>query len=544
VKKTLAAIDVGTNSIKLLVAAVDEEGALEVIARGKEMVRLGTQTLFTGRLGEEAIEAGVSAVETLVREARAAGAEEIRAVATCALREASDAREFQAAVLSRTGVPLDVISGEEEARLIHLAARSEFPSEMDPILVIDVGGGSTELVVSRRGRVILNESMPLGVVRLAARYSRSDPPSREDRNAIRRAIRKEARRAVSAVRRTGFRACVGSSGTIQSLSLVYEAAIRGREPRTAGHRILTRSGLKKVNRILRSTTLREKLRVPGLDPRRRDIAVPGGILLSWILKNVGAEAIAVGDRGLREGLLLDHVARHGQARFGTAGRDVRARSVQRLMRRSNAEPLHASQVARLALELFDQTHSLHQLAAAEREWLHHAALLHDIGYAVGRSKHNRHSYYLITHGDLTGFAAEEIEVLASIARYHRGKCPKESHENWRALDPTLRPVVEKLSAILRIADGLDRSHRQLVVSVRCRVRPRRVEFEAASRDDCEAELTAARKKGNLFEKLFGRRAVFGAVAAERRGPLQQTNLEMVSAEALWSVPSETAALQP
>jgi exopolyphosphatase/guanosine-5'-triphosphate,3'-diphosphate pyrophosphatase len=533
-KKTLAAIDVGTNTIKLLVAAVDDDGALEVLARGKEMVRLGTQTLFTGRLGDEAIEAGVSAVETLVREARAAGAEEIRAVATCALREASDAREFQAAVLRRTGVPLDVISGEEEARLIHLAARSEFPSEMDPLLVIDVGGGSTELVVSRRGRVILNESMPLGVVRLAASHSRNDPPSREDRNAIRKAIRKEARRAVGAVLRTGFRACVGSSGTIQSLSLIYEAAIRGREPRTAGHRTLTRSGLKRVNRILRRTTLREKLRVPGLDPRRRDIVVPGGILLAWILKNVGAESIVVGDRGLREGLLLDHVACHGQSRFGTAGRDVRSRSVDRLMKRSNAEPEHAAQVARLALELFDQTHSLHQLAAAEREWLQHAALLHDIGYAVGRSKHNRHSYYLITHGDLTGFAAEEIEVLASIARYHRGKCPKESHENWRALDPTLRPVVEKLSAILRIADGLDRSHRQLVAGVRCRVRPRRVEFEVASRDDCEAELTAARKKGNLFENLFGRRAVFGAVSAERRGPLQQTKLEMVSAEALWS----------
>jgi exopolyphosphatase/guanosine-5'-triphosphate,3'-diphosphate pyrophosphatase len=532
--KTLAAIDVGTNTIKVLVASVGEDGALEVIAREKELVRLGTETLFTGRLSDEAIEAGVSAVEKLVREARAAGAEEIHAVATCALREASNAEEFQAAVLRRTGVSLEVISGEEEARLIHLAARSEFPSQLDPLLVIDIGGGSTELVISREGRVILNESVPLGVVRLTARYSRNDPPSKEDRRAIKKAIRTAARRAVEAVRRTGFRACVGSAGTIQSLSLVYEAAIRGREPRTGGHRTLTRSGLKKVNRILRSTTLREKLRVPGLDPRRRDISVPGGILLAWLLKHVGADAIAVGERGLREGLLLDHVARHGQARFGAAGRDVRSRSVDRLLRRSNAEVFHAAQVARLALELFDQTHAVHQLAAVEREWLQHAALLHDVGYAVGRSKHNRHSYYLITHSELTGFAAEEIEVLASVARYHLGKGPRESHENWRALDPLLRPVVEKLSAILRIADALDRSHGQLVVNVRCRVRQRSVEFEAAARGDCEAELTAARKKANLFEKVFGRRAVFRAVSVERREPLHQRNLEMVSAEALWS----------
>jgi exopolyphosphatase/guanosine-5'-triphosphate,3'-diphosphate pyrophosphatase len=534
VAKTLGAIDVGTNTIKLLVALVEEDGALEVLAREKEMVRLGKDTLFTGQLSEDAIEAGVSAVEKLVREARATGAEEIRAVATCALREAANAEEFQTAVLRRTGVTLEVISGEEEARLIHLAARSEFPSQLDPLLVLDIGGGSTELVLSREGRVVLNESITLGVVRLASRYSRNDPLGKEDRRAIKKAIRSAARRAVEAVRRKGFRTCVGSSGTIQSLSSVYEAAIRGREPRTGGHRTLTLDGLKKVNRILRRTTMREKLRVPGLDPRRRDLAVPGGILLAWILKHVGADAVVVGERGLREGLLLDHVARHGQARFGGAGRDVRSRSVDRLLRRSNTEVFHAAQVARLALELFDQTHSVHQLAAAEREWLQYAALLHDVGYAVGRSKHNRHSYYLITHGSLTGFAAEEIEAIASIARYHRGKCPKDSHENWKALDPIVRPVVEKLSAILRIADALDRSHGQLVVDVSCNVRPRRVEFEAAARGDCEAELASARKKANLFEKVFDRRTVFRAILAERREPLHQRNLEMVSADALWS----------
>ena len=532
--KTLAAIDVGTNTIKLLVATVDEDGALEVLAREKEMVRLGTETLFTGRLSDEAIEAGVAAIQKLVRDARTAGAEEIRAVATCALREAANADEFQAAVLRRSGVALEVISGEEEARLIHLAARSEFPSELDPLLVVDVGGGSTELVISRGGRILLTESIPLGVVRLATRFSRNDPPSREDRAAMKKAVRTAARRPVEAARKIGFRACVGSSGTIQSLSLVFEAAVRGREPRTTGQRTLTRSGLKKVNRILRGTTLREKLRVPGLDPRRRDIAVPGGILLGWILEHVGAEAIVVGERGLREGLLLDFVARHGEKRFGAGGRDVRSRSVDRLLRRSDAEVTHASHVARLALELFDQTHALHQLAAAERDLLQHAALLHDVGYAIGRSKHNRHSYYLITHADLTGFAAEEIEAIASIARYHRGGLPKRAHENWKALDPTLRPVVEKLSALLRIADGLDRTHGQLVVGVKCRVHPRRVEIEAAASDDCEAELAAARKKSDLFEKVFGRRAAFRAVSAERRAGRNQRSLEMVSADALWS----------
>ncbi|HYV43037.1 MAG TPA: HD domain-containing protein, partial [Thermoanaerobaculia bacterium] len=359
-----------------------------------------------------------------------------------------------------------------------------------------------------------------------------DPPSDSDRKAVKKAIRAVARRAAEAVRKTGFKTCVGSAGTIQSLSLVHEAAILGREPIPSGHRTLTRAGLKRVNRILRKTTQKEKLRVPGLDPRRRDIAVPGGILLAWILKRTGADGIVVGDRGLREGIILDYASRHGEKRAGD--RDVRARSVDRLLRRANAEVLHATHVARLALELFDQTHALHQLTAAEREWLQYGALLHDVGCSIGFSRHQQHSYYLITHGDLTGFSAEEIEVIASVARYHKGKGPKESHENWKRLDPYLRPVVEKLAALLRIADGLDRSHRQLVTDVACRVRPRRVELDAVARGDCEAELEAARRKANVFQRVFDREPVFQAVPAGRDETVLQRDLEMISAEALFS----------
>ena len=530
--KQLAAIDIGTNSIKLLVASVEEDGSLQAISREKALVRLGSETLSTGRLSEEAIAAGVEAVEQFLRSIRAAGAELVRAVATCAVREASNSGEFLDAVRRRTGVTVDVVSGEEEARLINLGVRSEFPARFDPMFLVDIGGGSTEFVVSDGSRVLLTESLPLGVVRLTERYAKSDPPSDKERKAMKKAVRGAAKRAIEAVRKAGFKTCVGSSGTIQSLSLVYEAAILGREATPTGHRTLTRDALKKVNRLLRRTTAREKLRVPGLDPRRRDIAVPGGLLLAWILKRAGAKEIVVGERGLREGVLLDHVARHGQKRV--LDRDVRARSIDRLLRRGNAEVLHATHVARLALEIFDRTHALHQLSATEREWLQYGALLHDIGCHIGYAKHQRHSYYLITHGDLTGFSADEVEVLASIARYHKGSGPKERHENWRRLDPYLRPVVEKLAAIVRVADGLDRSHRQLVTGVTCRVRARRVELTAEARGDCEPELTEARRKANLFERIFDRKVTIRAVPAEREQKVHQKNLEMVSAEALWS----------
>jgi exopolyphosphatase/guanosine-5'-triphosphate,3'-diphosphate pyrophosphatase len=529
--KQLAAIDIGTNTIKLLVAAVEEDGSLQILSREKSLVRLGSETLATGRLSDEAIEAGVGAVEQFLRLIRSAGAELVRAVATCAVREASNSRDFIEAVRRRTGVTIDVVSGEEEARLINLGVRSEFPAGFDPLFLIDIGGGSTEFVISEGSRVRLTESLPLGVVRLSDRYSRDDPSSDRDRRAMKKAIRAAARKAVAKVRKTGFKTCVGSSGTIQSLSLVHEAAILGREATPTGHRTLTRDGLKKVNRLLRKTTAREKLRVPGLDPRRRDITVPGGMLLAWILKETGARGIVVGERGLREGILLDHVARQGQKRV--LDRDVRTRSIDRLLRRGNAEVLHAAHVARLALEIFDHTHPLHQLSATEREWLQYGALLHDIGCHIGYAKHQRHSYYLITHGELTGFSSDEVEVLASIARYHRGGGPKERHENWRRLDPYLRPVVEKLAAIVRIADGLDRSHRQLVTGVQCRIRSRRVELTAAARGDCETELTAARDKADLFERVLDRKVSLRAVPAEREEKVLQKDLEILSAEALW-----------
>ena len=272
--------------------------------------------------------------------------------------------------------------------------------------------------------------------------------------------------------------------------------------------------MKKVNRLLRRTTQKEKLRVPGLDPRRRDIAVPGGILLAWILQRTGADGIVVGERGLREGIILDYAARHGQKRARRPGRPGPERGPA-AARAANAEVLHATHVARLALELFDQTHATSPAdggrarVAPVRRAPARRRLLDRVSRAPAAF------LLLITHGDLTGFSAEEIEVIASVARYHKGRARRTSHENWKRLDPYLRPVVEKLAAILRIADGLDRSHRQLVTDVVCRVRPRRVELDASRAATARRSSRPRTARRDLFERVFDREPVFRAVPAGR-----------------------------
>ncbi|MGH9442408.1 MAG: HD domain-containing protein [Thermoanaerobaculia bacterium] len=508
VTQTLGSIDIGSNSVKLLVAKVSRDGSLEPVVREKEMIRLGQATFATGRLSPEAIEAGTAAVERLLRIARSAGAESVRAVATCAVREAENAAEFSGAVRSRCGIDVEVISGEEEARLITLAVRSEFPASCDPLLLIDIGGGSTELVVSDGNRVLSAESVALGAVRLSEKYVRHDPISREDWKTLRRSIRRRVAAAARKIRKAGFKTCVGTSGTIQSMSMISEAAVRGREIFPSGHRTLSRGDLKKVLKVLRKTTLKEKLRVPGLDPKRRDIALAGGALLAGLLKAAGSEEILTGERGLREGILLDSLARSRGGNVTPISRDLREKSVERLGSRWNVEWMHARCVARLADEIFQSTHPLHQMTETEREWLRFAALLHDAGAAVGMARHHKHSYYLITHGDLTGFSSEEIQTIAAVARYHRGGRPKERHPEWESLDPWRRQSVEKLAAILRVADGLDRGHRQNVESVSCRLRQKRVLFDVSALEDPAAELEAAVAKSKLFVRIFGRKPVF------------------------------------
>ena len=499
--RTLAAIDVGSNSIKLLVArrdAADPGHAVEIL-REKEMVRLGQETLAAGALSEEAMEDGLDCLARYAALARAAGADAISAVATCAVREASNGGEFVRRARRETGIRLSVISGEEEARLITRAVRTDLPPSCDPLLVLDIGGGSTEVVVAKGEKILLAESLDLGAVRLTDLHVSSDPLSAKDEKALRKAARSRLRRLEKPVARARVKTAVGTSGTILAVAEIA-ANLNGRAGGGAGHRSLSRRDLKRVARLLATTTLKQKARIAGLDEGRADIAAAGAILLEELFRAFGIETLLASERSLRDALVLESPL---PARGRPAERNVRRESVRRLGARSGVPPRHGERVRDLALALFDQTHALHQLTALEREWLEHAAVLHDLGLSVAYARHHHHSHYLILHGDLKGFTQDEVEVIALVARYHRKRAPDPSHDAFRALDPWKKPVVEKLSALLRVADALDRTHRGLVTRLRVTLRGKKAHLTAGARSACDLELWALKKKGKLFENVFG-----------------------------------------
>lgn len=518
--RILAAIDAGSNSIKLLVARTGDGDHLDVLAREKVMVRLGHDTLQTGRLSEEALEAGVACLERFAALARAAGAERILCAATCAVREAENAAELALRVKRRADLDLEVISGEEEARLITRAVRSDFPASADPLLVIDIGGGSTEVILSSGGSTTpIIESLELGAVRLTERYVKTDPVSKDALSDLRDEIERRVRRLEKAIRARGFATAVGTSGTIVALAQLAAASVsaasagaaarRGRPfGATTGHLVLERKALDAIVEDLSRTTLREKARIPGLDQKRADILTAGAVLLQVLMERFRIRRLVASDRSLREGMVLDALDRarsvSGAAPAAETERDVRRESIQRLGRRSHLERPHAEKTRDLALLLFDKTHALHQLAGREREWLEHAAFLHDAGTAIGYRAHHKHTEYLIAHAELKGFSAVEISVIAQVARYHRKSRPKRSHEAFARLDPFLAPIVEKLSAILRLADALDRSHRQVVTNVEVSVRRKRIVLGLDVDGSPDLELWAAGKKSDLFERVFDR----------------------------------------
>ena len=500
----LAAIDIGTNSLHMIIVRTSADGSFEVIGREKDMVRLGAGGLDGRALSDGAMSAAIQTLARFRRLAESRHADDIVAVATSAVREAPNGGDFLAAIESQTGIRARVISGAEEARLIHRAAVHGVDVGEQSAVVVDIGGGSTEITLGSAAGVQQARSFRLGVIRLAQRYVTSDPLSKRDERRMVRHVADELGDYARDLAGAGVARVIGTSGSILAigaLALSFDASAGD-----AGlhHRKVSAKAIRRLREALVARTLEERLALPGLDPRRADLIVPGVVLLDVILRQLGADELTLCELSLREGVVLDYLRRN-RLEIERIERypDIRRRSVVALAQRCHYAAEHAQQVARLALSIFDQTRGRHGLPDRAREWLEFGALLHDIGEHISYEKHHRHSYYLITHAGLHGFDPEETEILALIARYHRRATPKRSHPGVATLPKEHRRTVRWLAAMVRLAEGLDRSRAQLVSRVTLTERRGAWTLHLSATADIELEYWAAQRHVAALATMIG-----------------------------------------
>jgi exopolyphosphatase/guanosine-5'-triphosphate,3'-diphosphate pyrophosphatase len=506
----IAAIDVGSNSIHMIVAEARPDGHFIVLDRAKEMVRLGEKSLTTGRLRKTAMDRGLRTLKTFKSIAVRHGVTRIRAVATSAVREAGNGGEFIQRIFDEIGLRVRVIHGREEARLIHLGVAQVEDLDGPPTLLLDIGGGSVEIVIAEKGRSPELHSLKLGVARITEEFLSGDPPRPKEVARLDEFLRASLEPALATAAKRRVKRVIGTSGT--ALTLISMTAHRlGVHPGSQIHGLqVPAEEVSRLRRALVGADRDGRLAMRGIDPKRVDMITAGAVLADVVLRRLKAPRIQACTWALREGLLQDFIGRHAKGIEESARiADVRRRSVVRLMRRFGSPQAHSEQVERLALRLFEQFRGRLGLRAEARGWLASAALLHDVGHLIEHEEHHRHSYYLIVNSELYGFQRDEIEAIGQIALHHHRKgMPKPGEAGGEALPQDVWRQVKACAALLRLAEGLDRSHYHAVSDVRVRGRGRRVSVDLVTQEnDAALELWEARRRTDLLEKLLGAEVV-------------------------------------
>jgi exopolyphosphatase/guanosine-5'-triphosphate,3'-diphosphate pyrophosphatase len=497
----IAALDLGSNSFHLLIAEAHADGTFEPLVRDKEMLRLGSIVAATGEIGSAA-----SAAVDVVRRFRAMAedleAKEVVAYGTAALREARDSAALIDRIEVETGIKVRIISGRDEARLIFKAVRASVVIDPSPALALDLGGGSLELMIGDSAGLEWSASLKLGVGRLTADLVRGDPPTGGDRRRVVHAVSTALGRVLPDIARLAPRLAIGSSGTLETLIGLAAARRGGPLPASVNQLTVTARELDALTQDLLEMTSSQRAQLPGVDSRRADLLPAGALLTMTVLDLTGITELVGCEWALREGMVLDAIARHSRADWSGEPRAMRRESVLGLCRRCGWNEAHAFKVSRLAVELFDGTAELHHLGAADRELLELGGLLHDIGEHVAMEGHERHTAYLIENGRLRGFRPEETAVLACLGRFHKRGSPKPSFEPYGRLSDTDRDRVSELVAMLQVADALDRSHGGPVREIEVYTGQSLVEVVVHADDDIDLELWGLRRKRELFERIF------------------------------------------
>lgn len=496
----LCVIDMGTNSFHAIVFDAFPDGTFSVVDRLKEVVALGEGGFTTHRLTDEAQERGLAALRQIRAMADGHVVADYVACATSAVREAENGGEFIERVRDETGLYVRTITGETEAALIYEAVRQEVDLS-EPSLLVDIGGGSTEFILADRDGAHFATSLKLGAARLSEQFVSTDPVGADEFRRLRAHIRKELGPVFRQAHERGVRRVVGSSGTLQTIAAMT-AASYGEAGRIFDY-VFDAVNVRRITKLLMLSTRAQRRRMPGMQEQRVDQIVAGAILFDVVLKDLGIRRFVVSPNALREGIVIDFVERNYKwIRRLAPFRDVRRRSVYDLAIRMRWDEPHARHVARLALQLFDATAPLHSRGERERELLEYAAVLRDVGYAISRRSHHKHSLYVIKNADLKGFTPEEVALIANVARYHRAGLPSERHADYRRLAEPDRRLVGELASLLRLANGLDRSHFQNVTHLDADLTDDALRLTLRTKADPQLDVWAARRGASLFRRTF------------------------------------------
>lgn len=513
----LAAIDIGTNSIRSIVVEADSAGSFRVLDDEKTTIRLGEGLRKTGSISADTWARALAALSRQKRIIDGYGVHVIEAVATSAVRRASNGAAFIAAITAEVGITVKTISGEEEAELAALSAFNNFDLDETRNLLVDIGGGSLELVTTAGRHLEKIISLDLGAVYLTETFLQQgqfSPPAHEK---LCRHIRKTLK-AAFADERPAVSGLIGSGGTVTAIAAMVLAGRKEGYASVHGYEILRSDVVHLLAMLLRKSP-KELRAIPGLNPDRADIIVAGVTVIDELLDFCQVNLLRVNERGIREGLVLRGLHKHGFTAAKTAPRSWRE-SVLEFARSCHCDRNHAMQVARLALDIFRPLARPFKLGEREKRILEAAAILHDVGYFINYSSHHKHSYHLIRHAELFGFTPRERELIANVARYHRKALPKKKHEQFMRLSVEDRQTVSRLGGILRLADGLDRSRTSMVHLLEPVFSPSRLVLRLRGSGDLSVEIFGGSAKSDLFLEAFDLKLVFEPVedphpAAER-----------------------------
>lgn len=495
----IAVIDLGTNSLRLQIFEVSD-GQFEIVDDIKEIIRLGDDIYTAGKILPHSLDNLVRLLGEMKKICDVKDVAKIRFIATASLREAENSEDVSKIIFQTVGMKPEVISGEKEAELAYLASMSNFEMEDSNILITDIGGGSAEFVITENGKISYTESTAMGCNRLTHKFLKNDPPSQEELGQIKTHINdflknRPFNREIEHI------ICLG--GTLNNVANVQYKNSNQTNSRV---RYVDRKFLKKFLRIICDKPLAERIKIPGLDPKRGDIVIPATILIDCLMDVCGKSGFYTLSSGLRTGILIDTLNSMGiKLTFQNKQDSLRISRVLDICKKYKAEIAHLKHVRVLSLTIFDQLKDFFHLNGFQRDILEAASLLHDIGNYISYSQHHKHSHYLIKNSDLIGYTDEEIDMIANIARYHRKSPPKKTHENFTSLGEEQKNTVKILSAILRLADALDRSHDQRVKEVVLEIEKDSIKMELYGKGDLTLEINGLQKKKDFFENLVSMR---------------------------------------